>query len=546
MSAYGAIDENMVARKYETTALYEDPFQYEDSMRHELSDFTPDQATLESDMPRREYQSTSRIHLRESGSRGDNPEHPEIFIGFTDRDPRGIATDPDFKQMANQSWARRRFKEATMYNDDDLSVPSQGIHPNKMRWQIRQSQNELKKRWKIFSTSKDALKPGMSPVSQRIGSEVDKTYAESERMDQHLPSDMVFTQGKTAELSNDTAIGWWQTTDHEFKVAQYGFNNQKMPGRQHEGVKRDTRYEMEFKQSKQAKPSTSMVMLMSAVVSNKKTKHKEGDTNFKEGFESTARKNGHVSTPDELMNLMHQAINQVKYGESKDPITGKRQKVSDSKALQRFVHMTQKLPSHAQLAIKEELERFVKKTPTMTDLHPDRTKVVINPKILTFMDNIIRKTGKTNTDLIGAHMADDIDTDVKTVQTQLNGPTINGIPVFTTKRKTGTATAPSRNGIIKVNGESKKTHSYKHAKPDVFNNPNQQATHDSIMHNSDNNMRRGDLKQARDMMIAKTRVDGDNPFGDNNGLVRHGRKIGGKFQRREMVTDHAEKDMNDM
>ena len=156
MSAYGAIDENMVARNYETTALYEDPFQYEDSMRHELSDFTPDQATLESDMPRREYQSTSRIHLRESGSRGDNPEHPEIFIGFTDRDPRGIATDPDFKQMANQSWGRRRLKEAGMYNDDDLSVPSQGIHPNKMRWQIRQSQNQLKKRWKIFSTSKDA------------------------------------------------------------------------------------------------------------------------------------------------------------------------------------------------------------------------------------------------------------------------------------------------------------------------------------------------------------------------------------------------------
>ena len=156
MSAYGAIDEGMVARKYEQTALYEDPFQVEDSIRDELRDFMPDQPTLESDLPRREYQSTSRIHLRESGSRGDNPEHPEIFIGFTDRDPRGVNNDPDFKQMANQSWARRRFKEATMYNDDDHSVPSQGIHPNKMRWQIRQSQNELKKRWKIFSTSKDA------------------------------------------------------------------------------------------------------------------------------------------------------------------------------------------------------------------------------------------------------------------------------------------------------------------------------------------------------------------------------------------------------
>lgn len=544
--SYGAIDEGMVARKYEQTAFYEDPFQVENSIRDELRDFTPDQATLESDMPRREYQSTSRIHLRESGSRGDNPEHPEIFIGFTDRDPRGVATDPDFKQMANQSWARRRFKEATMYNDDDHSVPSQGIHPNKMRWQIRQSQHELKKRLKIFSTSKDALKPGMSPVSQRNGSEVDKTYAESERMDQHLPSDMVFTQGKTAELSNDTNIGWWQTTDHEFKVAQYGFNNAKMPGRQHEGVKRDTRYEQEFHQSKQNKPTTSMVMLMSAVVSNKKTKHKEGDTNFKEGFETMSRKNGHMSTPDELINLMHQAINQVKYGESKDPITGKSKKLSDIKAVQQFVDMTQKLPSHAQLAIKEELERFTTKSASMRDLHPDRSKVIINPKILNFMDNIIRKTGKTKTELLGARMADDIDSDVFTVQTQLNGPTINGIPFFTSKRKTGTATAPSRSGIIKVNGESKKTHSYKHAKPDVFNNPNQQSTHDVMMKVSEQNMKRGNLQQARDMMTAKNHVDHDNPFNDNEGQLRHGRSIGGKNQRRDMVFEEMGNEMSDM
>lgn len=544
--SYGAIDEGMVARKYEETPFYEDPSQVEDSIRDELRDFRPDQATLESDTSRREYQSTSRIHLRESGSRGDNPEHPEIFIGFTDRDPRGVATDPDFKQMANQSWGRRRFKEAGMYNDDDLSVPSQGIHPSKMRWQIRQSQNQLKKRWKIFSTSKDALKPGMSPVSQRVGSEVDKTYAESERMDQHLPAEMVFTQGKTAQLSNDTDIGWWQTTDHEFKVAQYGFNNAKMPGRQHEGIKRDTRYEMEFKQSKQMKPSTPMVMLMSAVVEGKRTKHKGGELKYKEGLESTARKNGHVSSSDELMNLMHQAISQVKYGESRDPITGKQRRLGDVKAIQQFVDMTQKLSSHAQLAIKEELERFVQKSASMTDLHPDRSKVVINPKILTFMDGLIRKTGKVRTEMLGVHMADDIDSEVRTVQTQLNGPTINGIPMFTTKRKQGTATAPSRDGIIKVNGESKKTHSYKNAKPDVFNNPNQQATQDVLLKVSEQNMKRGDLKQARDMMIAKGKVDGDNPFLDNEGQLRHGRAMGSKYTRREMEYDHNQHELLDI
>jgi len=82
MSYYGQIDDGMVARKYEETPLYEDPDQMEDMHRSTLMDFRPDQAVFESDLPRREYQSTSRIHLRESGSRGDNPEHPVICILF--------------------------------------------------------------------------------------------------------------------------------------------------------------------------------------------------------------------------------------------------------------------------------------------------------------------------------------------------------------------------------------------------------------------------------------------------------------------------------
>ena len=81
--------------------------------------------------------------------------------------------------------------------------------------------------------------------------------------------------------------------------------------------------------------------------------------------------------------------------------------------------------------------------------------------------------------------------------------TINGMPVFTTKRSRATAPAASRKGIIKVEGESKQTHSYKNAKPDVFNNPNHQAKQEMFIVPGHQNMARGHLQQQTDMMQGK-------------------------------------------
>ena len=545
MSSYGAIDDGMVARKYEETAFYEDKDQVEDMHRDTLMDFRPDQAVLESDIARRDYQSTSRIKLRE-GSRGDNPEHPEIFIGFMDRDPRGAMQGPDMKQAANQAWARRRFVEAGMYNDDDHSVPSQGIHPAKMQHLIKHSYGDFKHRFKNFSTGKEALKPGMHPRSHRIGSEVDKLYADSERMDNLMPDGVQFNRGKTGELSNNTNIGWWRTTDHEFTVAQYG-RQYKQPGRQTEGVSRDVRYENEFAVSKQRKPSKPMVMLMSAAVSNKKDKHSKGDMEFMTGRNAqTGRRSKKVASNDELMDLMYQALVQVKYGESKDPKTGKRRPIPDDmNKVREFVEATQKLPSHTQMAIKEEIERFVGKNPRPHDLHPDRSLVVINPKIIKFMDGLVRKSSKRHRGKTGSRENDLVAGADVTIQTQKNGPSINGTPIFVSKRNHAPVKGASRKALAKVKGSSKHSHSYRNAKPDVFQNVQDQATYDILMKSTAVNMKRAELMQARDMTAIRSDAKGDNDFGENRGLVRHGRSMGNKYLNHELQTDHMESDMND-
>lgn len=545
MSYYGGIDEGMVASKYEESIYYEDPDEMDDMHRNTLMDMRPDQPTLASDLARRDYQSTSRIKLRD-GSRGDNPEHPEIFIGFTDKDPRGTFTDPDMKKLNNQAWARRQFVEAQMYNDDDHSVPSQGIHPSKMQHLIKHSYGEFKKRFKNFSTGKEALKPGMHPVSQRNGSEVDKLYAESERMDNMIPDGAQFTLGKTAELSNNTNIGWWQTSDHEFKVAQYG-KSYKMPGRQVEGISRDTRYENEFAVSKQRKPSKPMVMLMSAAVSNKKEKHVQGDMDMQEGRDSMTGRRTRKKNQEQLMELMYQALVQIKYGDSSGIGKGKSNaKPQDLSKVKEFVQATQKLPKHAQLALKEEVERFTRKTAKLNDIHPDRKMVVINPKLLRFMDGLIRKTGVQKSKKTGTRQGDYIADANVTIQRESNGPSINGLPVFVVKRNHKKVNGVSGQALAVLKGESKKTHSYKNAKPDVFANVQDQATVDMLMKSASVNIKRSELMQARRLTAERTDTEEDNDFGENRGLVRHGRAMGSKYMTGHMSTSHNETDMNDL
>lgn len=545
MSYYGAIDEGMVARKYEETGMYENPSLVNDMQRGTLQDFRPDQAVFESDLTRRDYQSSSRIRLRESGSRGDNPEHPEIFIGFTDRDPRGAMLDPDYKQLTNQAWARRRFIEAKMYNDDDHSVPSQGIHPAKMQHLIKHSYGDFKSRYKNFSTSKDALKPGMHPVSTRTGSEVDKLYAKSERMDNLVPDGVEFTQGKTVALSNNTNIGWWQTSDHEFKVAQYG-RLYAQPGRQREGISRDTRYEAEFSASKQRKPSKPMVMLMSAAVSNKKDKHVGGDMEFQTGHDGMTRRAKQAVSSSELMEMMHNALIQIKYGNSEESRKGKNRTVEDLNKIREFVEATQKLPSHTQIAIKEELARFTARNPRPHDIHPDRSMVVINPKIIEFMDQMVRKNGKEVSEKLGSRRADDVAGADITIQTEKNGPSINGVPIFMRKRNNKKVAGASHSAFASVKGESKKTHSYRNAKPDIFSNVQDQATVDLLIKSSAVNMKRAELMQARDMVTRRSDLQEDNDFGENRGMERRGRPMGSKYMTREMQMDHNETDLNDI
>ena len=122
---------------------------------------------------------------------------------------------------------------------------------------------------------------------------------------------------------------------------------------------------------------------------------------------------------------------------------------------------------------------------------------------------------------------------------------MNGLPIFVRKGNNKKVDGASRKALANVKGTSKKTHSYRNAKPDVFQNVQDQATHDILMKSTAINMKRAELMQARDITAIRTDTNSDNDFGENRGLVRHGRPLGSKYMMGNHQTDHGESDMND-
>jgi hypothetical protein len=234
VGTYGEMPIDMYLKKQETTCMYENPSMVEDNLRSLLRDYTPDEPFLESDQPRGGtdkygnerggYESTQRINLRSGARTLTDPYLPDgTFLDgqFTEKDPRGMALEPNMRKHVEQQYARGKFYK---YGDDsDNSIMESGWNPYAAQMQIRNAQNITKNYQKNFETSKDSWhNGGMAPGYQVSVKE--KIHDEQEIKDPtHAPN--INRIDVTNNLSNDTSIGWRRTTDHRFSVAKYGKKN---------------------------------------------------------------------------------------------------------------------------------------------------------------------------------------------------------------------------------------------------------------------------------------------------------------------------------
>lgn len=231
---YGTIPRRLLEDKYEITLIDEDPDRTNQFMRNTLKDFRADPVLFESDNPRTNgATSIGALNLRLHGSRGNiaGPNHSEMFLGFTDHDPRGTATDPDFKKYTEDSWARRKRTEMNLFPDKSEDRITQGGTSESHIAEIKKQMfYPVKNRLKIFETEKDgellagrpyeATKPMLHGV---LASKTDPIHNLQDHQDFLTGADDVFRRPDHTTLGSlYLAPSQKQQADHRIKVAKYG------------------------------------------------------------------------------------------------------------------------------------------------------------------------------------------------------------------------------------------------------------------------------------------------------------------------------------
>ncbi|MGL5934500.1 MAG: hypothetical protein ACRCZI_02635 [Cetobacterium sp.] len=210
--------------KMEQTCIFEDPNLLRNYMRSTLKDVRPDKPLFESDEIRRNNFSEDRLNLRHHGKRvAATPDLPDgTFLDFDglSRDPRGTALEPDMREHRKQQEARGKFIK--YYSDADNSVPSRGISEREMIMLKRKPFYEVKDRLKIFDESMNSMVSGSGMTHEKRKNTAECMQVTDDRRPE-MQDEMCYNRTNiTNDLSNNTSIGWRRTTDHRFKVAQYG------------------------------------------------------------------------------------------------------------------------------------------------------------------------------------------------------------------------------------------------------------------------------------------------------------------------------------
>lgn len=233
--SYGDMPNDMYLRKIEKTDMYEDPEQVNNHLRSLLVDFKPDKPFLASDEARHPndrgggFHSKRFLNLRHHGVAGDadDPYLPDgTYLGHigggNDRDPRGSAIGPDMRKHRDQQMARGAFIKFS--NDNDYSVPEQGISPETMVNNIKSGMYMFKDRYQNFETAKDSWHNGGTGLSKktRISGDIAKITMDGTVMDL-TDATQGNRQDATAQLSSDPTIAYRHSTpDHKVKIAKYG------------------------------------------------------------------------------------------------------------------------------------------------------------------------------------------------------------------------------------------------------------------------------------------------------------------------------------
>jgi len=218
---------SLYSKKTEQTCMYEHEDLLDDFFRSTLKNRTVESASLAQDMPR-ESQKQFRsdvLNIRNGARSTHEPNHPDLFTGFTERDSRGYHNSgPDIKQHKEHSTIRAKYTDILPDHLSDRSTPTGEKSVFQTMKGLRSTTNLIQDRFKIFDTARDNIANPWAGSNATHVSTVSKNT-----MDGVIPSinnSEGMTNNKLTKTGN-TQIGWKQLGDHRLKIAKYGSNTKK-------------------------------------------------------------------------------------------------------------------------------------------------------------------------------------------------------------------------------------------------------------------------------------------------------------------------------
>lgn len=305
---YGEMPDTAIISKFEQTNLDVDQ-DYDDYARKLLVDRSPDAATMQCEEPRKSLSNKGYLNLLHYGNRsGSEPAHREAFLADTWGDPRGIAVDPDMKQLRKQHEARTKFVRWS--SDADNSTPSGVISEPLMIKYRQEAFKATRPRMMIFSTSKDGKRNGMARVFTHE-SDIRKTDQGARSYGDLITTDAVTPQRHTDMISNTNLVNskmyQQNTTDHEFEVARYGQDSRR---RQLKNDMQTMHYydtDQKFAAEDRTANYKSQGMLMAQIVKNKHTAQQEIDMGTSDQSQSRRHDQAHKNLKAAIVNIAQEA-----------------------------------------------------------------------------------------------------------------------------------------------------------------------------------------------------------------------------------------------
>ena len=555
-AAFGDMGMEQFPEKYEETVMFEDPEQLTEDQRETLKDFTPDNSRLfASEETRRNTYARDRLNLRDGGARTttDPYSNEDFDISFKDEDPRGWSTEQPWQEYRRRMEAQLRMVD--FKDDGDYSTTSGHIHPNTLYKTIRSAQDWVKARLKIFETSYTNLDHGGVGVYDKV-SNVYKSESEdlSYMMDGSMNTtfeDPVNRSRATARLSNmlhmgSKALRANSTTDHKVLVAAYGKLMRQRGLINHENqlrlIEDDTNWSKiegvtQFSPVNVTKLMSSLASDQTAAATLRMIQQDIAAPSQLERFkgmrydESEISNRNNILTRD-IITLLGVTENELKLLESKSNQNNKQAQHSLANLFE-MVEAVHAQPAHIKLQIREELLlKSAGQGLRPGNPYETRQAIVINPKIIQFMDTQVRKSSPHEDSNDTMHLANEDS------EGRLDKLDKSKLPVliYSSRSRDSDDIVMSKHQTSSnhVMPGSKRAASYRNLTITATKlAKNRDKSNTSMFFSDSGKFIYGQNKtKDEDPYTAMQHAEIDNEFGENKALTRHIGRIGSKQMRR--------------